>query len=94
MRTTKTFIDAVKADLAKSNLNYSSIWSVAEKRSYIGKNVSKRYAALVYVCERAGSGPVYRIYYNFDASMGDKVDYTIRKTVEEANNEFAKTLIP
>ena len=93
MRTTKTFINAVEADLAKSNLNYSSIWSVAEKRSYVGKKVIKRYAALVYLFESENTSSVFRIYYNFDSSMGNRVGYTIRKTVENANEEFAKTLI-
>ena len=94
MKTTKKFINAVKADLAKSNVNYSSIWSSAEKQTYLGGKVSKSYAALVYVYERIDSESVFRIYYNFDGSMGDRVDYTIRNTIEEANEEFAKTLIP
>ena len=62
MRTTKTFINAVKEDIAKSNLNYRSIWSVAEKRSYVGKNVSKMYAALVYLFESKNTSSVFRIY--------------------------------
>lgn len=94
MKTTKKFINAVKEDIANSNVKYSSLWDVAEKRTYVGKRTSKRYAALVYLYERADSEPVFRIYYNFEASMGDRVDYTIRNTTEEANEEFAKTLIP
>lgn len=94
MRTTKKFINAVMADIAKSNVNYSSIWSVAEKRTFVDKKASKTYVALVYLFERADSEPVFRVYYNFDGSMGDRVDYTTRNTTDEANEEFAKTLIP
>lgn len=94
MRTTKKFINAVNEDIAKSNVRYSSIWSVAEERLYVGKNVSKMYAALVYLSEAEGSSSVFRIYYNFDSSMGNIVGYTTRKTIEDANKEFAKTLIP
>ena len=93
MRTTKTFINAVKEDLAKSNFYYYSIWSVAEKRSYVGKKVSKRYVALVYLFESENTSAVLRIYYNFDSSMGNDIGYTTRKTVEDANREFAKALI-
>ena len=94
MRTTKTFINAVEADLEKSNLNDSSILSVAEKRTYVGKKTNKTYVALVYLLESENTSSVFRIYYNFDSSMGKQVCYTTRKTVEYANEEFAKTLIP
>ena len=93
MRTTKKFINAVKADIANSDVNYSSIWSVAEKQTFVGKNASKTYVALVYLYERADSEPVFRIYYNFDDGMGNRVDYTTRNTTDEANEEFSKTLI-
>ena len=93
MKTTKKFIKAVKADLAKSNVYYSNIWRVAEMQRYIGKLTYKTYAALVYLHDRADSEPVFRIYYNFDGSMGDEVDYVVQNTNEEANKQFLNMLI-
>ena len=91
MKTTKSFINAVNADLAKSNVRYSSMWRVAEMVEFVGKP-SKTYVAMVHVKERFDGEWVFWIYCNFDISMGYKVGKVTRKTVEEANKEFADML--
>ena len=93
MRTTKSFINAVNAGLAKSNVYYSSLWKVAEVQDITGKRTRKTYAAIVYVCERIDSKPEFWIYYNFDSARGNTVRYTTRKTAKEAEEEFTATLV-
>lgn len=91
MKTTKSFINAVNADLAKSDVRHSSMWKVATMQDFVGKKSHKVHAAVVYVCARIDSEPEFWIYYNFDKSMGNLVRHTTRKTAKEADEEFANT---
>ena len=92
MKTTKTFVKAVNADLARYNVHYSSLWKVAEMQNLITeKKKTKTYAAVVFVLARIDSEPEYWIYYNFDSSMGNNVRFTRRNTAKEADEEFANT---
>lgn len=93
MRTTKSFINAVNADIANANAHYSNMWKVAEMQEFAGNKPHKVYAAIVYVCERIDSEPEFWIYYNFDSTMGNTVRYTTRKTAKEAEEEFTSTLV-
>ena len=92
MKTTKSFINAVNADLERYNLRYSSLWKFATMQdTIVGKRSSKVHAAVVYVCARIDSEPEYWIYYNFDTSMGNAIGFTRRETAREANEEFVNT---
>lgn len=94
MKTTKSFINAVNADLARYDMHYSSLWKVATMQDIVaGKKSRKVHAAVVYVFARIDSEPEFWIYYNYDTSMNNDVHFVRRKTAKEADEEFANTLV-